>query len=70
MLQDDRDEPDELIEKNIGEFVEVDTESSEQQPNPVYDYQLDIDCNGLPITIDEFSMSVNHDTKLGLDAGI
>lgn len=41
------------------------TDSIEQDSDPVYDYQLDIDCNEMPITIDELSMN----NPIGLDAG-
>lgn len=40
-----------------------------QQSDPVYDYHLDIDCNEMPITIDEFSMGVNHGGDIEMDTG-
>lgn len=69
-IQDDRDEHDAPIESESGEMLEVDaTDSIDQQSDPVYDYQLDIDCNEMPITIDELSMNVNNNPDIGLDAG-
>lgn len=70
-FQDDRDEHDSPIEEETGELLEIDaTEHSiEQESDPVYDYQLDIDCNEMPITIDEFSMNVNSNPEIGLDSG-
>lgn len=60
-LQDDRDEHDGQIDKDTTDSLDHDTnefDPIEQQSDPVYDYQLDIDCDE-PITIDELPMTVN-----------
>lgn len=54
------------MEKDAEEFIE---ETIEHQSDTVYDYQLDIDCNEMPITIDEISMSVNNGGDLAMDGG-
>lgn len=71
IYQDDRDETDagEMIEKGVGEMVEVDATETFEQSDPVYDYQLDIDCNEMPITIDELSMGVSQHAEIGMETG-
>lgn len=54
------------MEKDPDDFIE---ETIEQHSDPVYDYQLDIDCNEMPITIDEISMGVNNGADIAMDAG-
>lgn len=61
ILQDDPDGP---IEKDANDLIE---ETIEHQSDAVYDYQLDIDCHDMPITIDELSMGVNNVAELGID---
>lgn len=50
-------------------MVEVDATETIEQTDPVYDYQLDIDCNEMPITIDELSMGVGNNADMVIDAG-
>lgn len=66
LLKDDRDDPDGPIDKDESDLIE---ETIEHHSDPVYDYQLDIDCNEMPITIDELSMSVNNGSDIGMDSG-
>lgn len=64
--QDDRDDIDGQ-DKDLVDSVELDTneqiETIEPTSDPVYDYQLDIDCDDMPITIDELTANNNSDTK-------
>lgn len=50
-------------------MVEVDGHETIEHTDPVYGYQLDIDCNEMPITIDELSMGVSQNADMGIDAG-
>lgn len=65
-LKDDRDDSDGPLDKDDSDLIE---ETIEQQSDPIYDYQLDIDCNEMPITIDELSMSVNNGSDIIMDTG-
>lgn len=57
------------MEKDVGEMVEVDATETIEQTDPVYDYQLDIDCNEMPITIDELSMGVSQHADICMETG-
>lgn len=57
------------IEREPGEMLEVDATDSIEHSDSVYDYHLDIDCNEMPITIDELSMNVSNHPDIGLDTG-
>lgn len=59
-MKDDRDDLDASIERVANETIE---ETSDHQSDPVSDYQLDMDCNEMSITIDEVSIGAND----GLD---
>lgn len=65
--KDDRDDIDGQ-DKDLVDSVELDTneqiETIEPSSDPVYDYQLDIDCDDMPITIDELTVNNNSDTKM------
>lgn len=63
-LKDDRDDPDESDEPIEKDLIE---ETIEKQSDPVYDYQLNIECNEMPITIDELSIGVNNAAHIGMD---
>lgn len=72
IVQDDRDDTDGgdgMEEKDCGEMVEVDATETIEQTDPVYDYQLDIDCNEMPITIDELSMGVSQHADICMETG-
>lgn len=58
-LKDDRDDLDAPIERDANEIIE---ETSNQQSDPVSDYQMGMDCNEMSITIDEVSMGDGADT--------
>lgn len=64
-LKDDRDDPD-GPDKDSSDLIE---ETIEHQSDTAYDYQLDIECNEMPITIDELSMGVNNSTHMVIDEG-
>lgn len=57
------------MDKDVGEMVEVDETETIEHSDTVYDYHLDIDCNEMPITIDELSMGVSQNADMGIDAG-
>lgn len=63
-LKDDRDDLDAPIERDANECIE---ETSDQQSDPVSDYQLGMDCNEMSITIDEVSMGANDDPDTPAD---
>lgn len=65
-LQDDRDDPDGM-DKDVGEMVEVDGTETIEHSDTVYDYHLDIDCNEMPITIDELSMGVSQNADIRIE---
>lgn len=72
IVQDDRDDTDGgdgMEEKDCGEMVEVDATETIEQTDPVYDYHLDIDCNEMPITIDELSMGVSQHADICMETG-
>lgn len=71
IVKDDRDDPDgaEIIERDVNDLVEEDPSDSIEHSDPVYDYQLDIDCNEMPITIDELSMGVGNSNDMVIDGG-
>lgn len=54
------------MEKDAEEFIE---ETIEHQSDTVYDYQLDIDCTEMPITIDELSIGVGNSNDMVIDGG-
>lgn len=49
-----------MVELDANEQIET----IEPTSDPVYDYQLDIDCDDMPITIDEITVNNNSDTKM------
>lgn len=63
-LKDDRDDLDGPIERDANEIIE---ETSDQQSDPVSDYQLEMDCNEMSLTIDEVSMGANDDPDTPAD---
>lgn len=71
-FQDDRDEADGgeiTIDRDANDLVEEDPIDEIEHSDPVYDYQLDIDCNEMPITIDELSMGVGNSSDMVIDGG-
>lgn len=50
-------------------MVEEDPSDSIEHSDTVYDYHLDIDCNEMPITIDELSMGVGNSNDMVIDGG-
>lgn len=71
-VQDDRDDPDGAeitIDRDVNDLVEEDPTDTIEHSDTVYDYQLDIDCNEMPITIDELSMGVGNSNDMVIDGG-
>lgn len=69
-MQDDRDDPDGAeitIDRDVNDLVEEDPPDTIEHSDPVYDYHLDIDCNEMPITIDELSMGVGNSNDMVID---
>lgn len=66
--KDDRDDIDGQ-DKDLVDTVDLDTNEQIEtieptSDHPVYDYQLDIDCDDMPITIDELNVNNNSDSKM------
>lgn len=72
-VQDDRDDPDgaeiTIDREDVNDLVEEDPADTIEHSDTVYDYQLDIDCNEMPITIDELSMGVGNSNDMVIDEG-